>query len=126
MTILRLVISGQRAAEAAHELQEVLGTDVPIERTTPSALSEVERKAIDPISLAALILAIPGAVLATVDLADRIAKRRRAKALVDTAQRLRREKQVEVYITRIDTPKALADLSPDEVLALAPNGKPTT
>ena len=59
MTTLRLVLAGERAAEAADELEGVLGTDVPIERTTPSALPEVERKAIDPISLAALILSIP-------------------------------------------------------------------
>ena len=69
-----------------------------VARSSPAELPEVERRAIDPISLAALILSIPGVVLAAMDLADRIAKRRRAKALIDTAERLRVERKVETFV----------------------------
>jgi hypothetical protein len=119
MTELRLVLSGDRAAEAADELERELAAGAAIERSLPAKLPEVERRAIDPISLAALILSIPSAVLAAMDLAERIAKRRKAKALLDTAERLRVEKQVESYIVTVEGPKPLRDLSPDALLELA-------
>ena len=125
MTMLRLVVSGERAAEAADELERKLGAGAAIERSLPAELPEVERRAMDPISLAALILSIPGAVLAAMDLADRIAKRRRAKALIDTAERLRVEKKVETYVVTGEGPRPLRDLSPDALLELAGDGGAT-
>jgi hypothetical protein len=119
MTELRLVVSGERAAEAADALERELGAGATVERSSPAELPEVERRAIDPISLAALILSISGAVLAAMDLADRIAKRRRAKALIDTAERLRVEKKVEIFVVTVEGSRALRDLSPDALLELA-------
>lgn len=126
MATLRLVVSGERAAEAADELERELGPGTTIERFSPARLPEVQRRAIDPISFAALILSIPSAVLAAMDLADRIAKRRRAKALLDTAERLRVEKKVETYVVTIEGPTPLRDLSPDALLELAGSGTVAT
>ena len=59
------------------------------DETLPAATSDEEnRKAIDPVSLAAAVLSIPSAALAVADLADRIRKRRRASELIDHAQQL--------------------------------------
>jgi hypothetical protein len=41
-------------------------------------MPDADRKVIDPISLAALILSIPSAVLAVMDIADRLTKHRKA------------------------------------------------
>jgi hypothetical protein len=55
----------------------------------PAATSHDEnRRAIDPVSVAAVVLSIPSAALAVLDLADRIHKRRRASELIDHAQQL--------------------------------------
>ena len=48
-------------------------------------------------SLAALVLSIPPAVLSVADLGDRIRKRRRAREIIDQAQRLK-ARQVTVYL----------------------------
>ena len=65
-----------------------------------------------------LVLSIPAAVLAALDLADRIAKRRRAKTLIETAGRIRIERRVEVLTITADGVMPLADLDPDTLLDL--------
>ncbi|WP_413208212.1 hypothetical protein [Rhodospirillum sp. A1_3_36] len=64
----RLHISGPQAERLAADvvavLEEVLGT--PPERLPRPASAEIRRG--DPIAIAALVLAIPGAVVATLDL----------------------------------------------------------
>ena len=62
--------------------------EVPAAAATAAGTSQDDRKVIDPVSLAALVLSFPSAVLAVQDLADRIRKRRRAKELIDQAQQL--------------------------------------
>ena len=69
--------------------------DVKIEK--PEALPEASRKAVDPIAVASLILSIPPFILAVVDLADRIEKRRRAQKLIAGANRLQTERKVAIH-----------------------------
>jgi hypothetical protein len=75
-------------------------------------------KVIDPVSLTALVLSIPPAALAAFDLADRIQKRRRAKELIDSAQRLASQ-QVTIYLISPGRIVELSTLSPDQLLDLA-------
>lgn len=119
MGLVRLVVSGEQAVEAADELEQVLNAEMVIARSMPAELPEVERRAVDPISLATLILSIPGAVLTTMDLTDRIAKRRRAKALIETAARLHLEKKVEISVLTTEGANSLAGFSADALLELA-------
>jgi hypothetical protein len=65
-----------------------------------------------------MVLSIPGGVLAVLDVADRIAKRRRAKALIEAAGRVRRERRVEIMAVTADGLKVLAELDADSLLAL--------
>jgi hypothetical protein len=122
MTILMFTLSGEAAAAAGAEFKDTLGDIVPgvdVVMQAPEALPEAARKAIDPIALAALIVSVPSAILAVVDLADRIEKRRRAQKLIDAAKRLRTENSVTVLVLDAATPKPLADLTPDDMLDIA-------
>jgi hypothetical protein len=105
------------AAGAAGDLAAAL--DVADLQLIPQPLEAAARhKAVDPVSVAALVLSIPAAVLAALDVADRIAKRRQAKKLIETAGRIRVERRVEVLIITADGAKPLADLEPDTLLDL--------
>lgn len=119
MGLVQLIVSGEQAFEAADELEQALGAEMVIARSMQAELPEVERRAVDPISLATLILSIPGAVLTAMDLTDRIAKRRRAKALIEAAARLHLEKKVEISVLTIEGTNSLAGFSADALLELA-------
>jgi hypothetical protein len=82
-------------------------------------------KAIDPVSITALVLSIPSAALAVLDLADRIQKRRRAKELIDHARQLAAQ-QVTVSLMSQSHPRELATLAPDQLLDLLTNEYPTS
>jgi hypothetical protein len=122
---LRLLLAGEQADAAARELEAAVPDEhkAGLHRSAPEALPEAERKAVDPISLAALVLSIPSAVLAVMDLADRITKRRRAKALIETATRLRVERKVETYVVTAEGPQPLGDMVPDALLELVSRGE---
>jgi hypothetical protein len=92
--------------------------EVPAEATTTAGTSDDDRKVIDPVSLAALVLSFPSAVLAVQDLADRIRKRHRAKELIDQAQQLATQ-QVTVTLTSQGRTVELRTLNPDQLLDLA-------
>ena len=117
MQDLELILTGADAEGAARDLAAALAdaqiTLNPRPLETPEA---PQHKAFDPIAVAGLVLAIPGAVLAALDVVDRIAKRRRAKALIETAGRIRIERRVEVLTITVEGPRALADLDPDRLL----------
>lgn len=122
---MRLQLVGQRQqdlAAAADAIEEVLrewGEDVSIERASAAGGPEGVHKGMDPVSVAALVLAIPSAVLAVLDIADRIRKRRRAKQLVARAEEVRITFNVEVSILAPSGPQPVAGLDPDRLLALA-------
>ena len=92
--------------------------EVPAEAATAAGTSQDDRKVIDPVSLAALVLSFPSTVLAVQDLADRIRKRRRAKELIDQAQQLAAQ-QVTVSLTSQGRTVELRTLDPDQLLDLA-------
>ena len=84
-----------------------------------TAAPEAERKVVDPISLATLILSIPTAVLAVIDIVDRLQKRRKAQAVIDAAKQAKAEHQVDIYLLTLDqVPQPVADLTPDRLLDL--------
>jgi hypothetical protein len=84
----------------------------------PSATSHDEnRKAIDPVSVAAAVLSIPSAAQAVADLADRILKRRRASELIDHAQQLA-DQHVTVRVISQEQAVELGTMAPDQLLEL--------
>jgi hypothetical protein len=123
MTIeITLLVEGEGAAGAGEELvQLVAGFEggaaarvVAIEEA-PDAV----RRVIDPVALAAVVVALPAAVLAVVDVVERIEKRRRAARLIAEGKRLRAEKRVQAFVLMADgSPRRLEELSADELLDL--------
>jgi hypothetical protein len=95
-----------------HELEEN-----PLYTPPTSATARDDDKTIDPMALTALVLSIPSAALAVLDLADRINKRRRAKELIDHARQLAAQ-EVAVYLVGQSTPVELNSLTPDQLLDL--------
>ncbi len=94
---------------------------VSIEAAAPSAAEA--RRAVDPVSLATLVLTIPAAVLAVMDIADRLterlAKRRRAETLLDRLRAIEVERSVRIRVETADGDRGVADLDPDALLDLA-------
>jgi hypothetical protein len=86
---------------------------------TPEAATAARHddKVIDPVSVAALVVSIPSAALAALDLADRIHKRRRAKELINHARQLAAQ-QVTVCLMSHSRPVELTTLAPDQLLDL--------
>jgi hypothetical protein len=119
MRDLELILEGAAAADAAHDLVAALA-DASL-TLTPRPLDAgagARHKAVDPVAIAALALSIPATVLAALDVADRIAKRRRVQRLIETAGRIRIERRVEVLTVTAEGARPLAELDADAVLEL--------
>src|SRR5262245_6830664 len=95
--------------------------------TRPEAAGEARNgdKVIDPVAVSALVLSIPSAALAVLDLADRIHKRRRATELIDHAQQLA-ARHVTVSLMSQNRSVELTTLTPDQLLDLLADENPTT
>lgn len=94
-------------------------TAAPAEATAAAGIiSHDDGKAIDPVAMVTLVLSIPSATLAALDLADRIHKRRRATELIGHAQQFATQ---QITVTLITQTRAveLQTLTPDQLLDLA-------
>jgi hypothetical protein len=120
MSELKFVLAGNQADAAATALVSALGPEGDeARRQKVTEMPDADRKVIDPISLAALILSIPSAVLAVIDIADRLTKRRKAQAVIDAAKKAKAEQKVDIYMLTLDqTPHSVANLMPDQLLDL--------
>jgi hypothetical protein len=92
------------------DLTPAPASTAPAARTLPG-----DGKAIDPVSLATLVVSLPSAALAALDLADRIRKRRRAGELIDHA-RHQATQQVSICLITQGRPVELRSLTPDQLL----------
>lgn len=83
-----LEIRGQNAAQAEQELQALFEAELGERAARLEAPAAAERGATrsDPVAVAALILAIPSAILATMDLAQRLKLKQRVDRLLDWAR----------------------------------------
>lgn len=118
---LRLLITGDRAESAAAALAAVVRKVDPDAAVSVQPADQADatlRRCLDPIALAGLILAIPGAVLTAMDIADRIRKRRRANALIDTGRQAEAELGVRVVVVTAAGARRLHDMGADDILAL--------
>jgi hypothetical protein len=103
---------GELARDWGHETTASPSDAPSATRTSPS-----EDKVIDPVSVTALVLSLPSAALAAIDLADRIHKRRRAQQLINHARELA-EQDVALRVIAQERPVELTALDPDQLLDL--------
>jgi len=83
----------------------------------PPASADDHDRGVDPVAVAALVVSLPSAALAALDLADRIRARRRARDLIDQARRLT-SRRVVVSLIAEEGPVEIATLEPDRLLDL--------
>ncbi len=122
MPDLRIVVDGDDAEHVANELSAILTDGEPagtIVRSVNASAPDSARKVIDPVALTGVILAIPGSVLAALDIVDRLRKRGKAAQLVAAAKRFRSEKRVSISVAGPDgTTWSLDQLEADDVLEI--------
>lgn len=110
-------VAGARRGLAA--LADGWGT--PVTETAPPRGAEEGSghgvKGIDPVALASLVVSLPSAALAVADLADRIAKRKRARELIEHAELLSEKRVTAIVVTKTRTVE-LRSLTPDQLLDL--------
>jgi hypothetical protein len=116
MSEFRFRVRGEQAESVAEELAGLLGDElkqrVPVTREPSADAAQGTRG--DPVAVATLVLSIPCAVLATVDLVERVRKAETLRKLVAWA-RQRRSAAVEVTgpTGRV---QQLAEADPGELL----------
>jgi hypothetical protein len=120
--IIQLESATAENAEAARRSLEAMvrswGHEVSEAAAAAGSSRDDDRdKVIDPGSLIALVLSIPSAATAVLDLADRIRKRRRAEELIDQAKQLADQGVVACVISQSRTVE-LRTLAPDQLLDL--------
>ena len=124
MADVRLHLEGGDAEAAAAEIEafvaEAFGRRVergPVGRARGAAGERT-----DPVAVAGLVLAIPGAALAAMDLAERVRLREKVGRLIALAGRLRRERGVVARVATGRGLEELAGLDADRVIAAAGGG----
>jgi hypothetical protein len=121
MSELTFVLAGTDTDAAADHLSTVLddGRGIASRRLATETSPDDDRRVVDPIAVASLIVSVPAAVLAVADIVDRIQKRRKAQSVIEAAKRIKADRQVETYVLLADrTPRAVAELDADQLLDL--------
>lgn len=114
---MNLYLEGEAAETAARALAHFFDEEFGIitNRAAIQAQPAPGRRA-DPVAIAALVLSVPGAVLATMDLAERVRLKEKIARLIALC---RRQKEDSGTIVRLETATGLhdvAELAPDAVL----------
>ncbi|MGM7643935.1 hypothetical protein ACSVDM_03460 [Nocardia sp. JW2] len=73
------------------------------------------QKGVDPVALTALVVSIPSAALAVLDIADRISKRRRAEQFLEHIRELSTQGVTITFASQDSAPEITA-LTPDQLL----------
>lgn len=101
MTDLEFHIEGEQAETATAELQALIVEQFgQAPRRVPTPTSGPGREKSDPWTIAGVILVVPGAILATMDLAERLALKAKAQRLIEFARDQRQRHGTRVWFKR--------------------------
>ncbi len=101
MADLEFHIEGEGAEMTAAALQALIGEQFGQEpRRVSAPPSGREQEKSDPLAVAAFILAVPPAILATIDLAERLALKEKAQRLIDFARGQRQQHGTRIWLKR--------------------------
>jgi hypothetical protein len=115
--------AARRSLEALARDWECEFTEIPPATAADGGGRDDSARAIDPVAAASLIVSVPSAALAVLDLTDRIHKRRRAKELIDQARRLAGQ-HLTVSIVSATRMVEVRGLTADQVLDLTTDEYP--
>ncbi|WP_156503131.1 hypothetical protein PJ900_21060 [Tistrella mobilis] len=125
MTLRILITGSSGASQAAEALQKAFDAHGEVEFTSATLpSSDITHRGMDPVAVAALIMSIPAAVHATVDLIQRARRRKQATEAIHLAMNLTIQHKVEIYV---DTPsglRKLTEMKSDQILDLAEGKHP--
>lgn len=122
MPDLKFHLQGSQTDATAAALEtffsETFGENARLESLQRPAGGETEKT--DPIAVAALILSIPSALLAAMDLAARLQLKEKVARLISLARREWTEHGTRIWLQRRDaTPLALDEAQPADILDAA-------
>ncbi len=98
---LNIIVFGRDAEIVSNEILQIIKDEFAVDATvtTPEEAGlQEEVKSFDPFSFAALILAIPSAVLAVIDIAERIRKKKKTEQALKKVQQLTLKHEVNIKI----------------------------
>ncbi|EFL50934.1 hypothetical protein DesfrDRAFT_2306 [Solidesulfovibrio fructosivorans JJ]] len=130
MPMLEFAVTGPDAAQAADALEAILEKILSIrpERRPAPTEKKSDEKALNAVTvaIATMILAIPPAILATVDLAERITKRPKAEEIITQAKQITVNGNVSITVTINGSavPVPLQSLTADKLLELVNKAGP--
>ena len=123
MSDLKFHLQGSQTDATASALEtffsETFGENARRESLHISTVGETE-KAVDPIAVAGLVLSIPSALLAAMDLAERLKLKEKVARLIALARREWTEHGTRIWLQRRDAPPlALDEIEPADVIDAA-------
>lgn len=119
--IIEILIEGEGAAEAADLFKAALddqGVSSTVTPVTPDAPPGRTRDAALAVGVAGVILAIPGALLATRQLLEKAPKRQQLERLKEQAYKLRVTRNVQTTIITLEDGTSLDQADVDRLLEL--------
>ena len=117
---LNISIAGQDAEAAAAEVSRIFSQEfnMPISRqghNTPQSAQQT--KSVDWVAIAAIILALPGAALATKDLTDRFTKQKKLEETLTKIKKVVKTRKVRIkVILKNGTVKEIEKVTTTEIL----------
>ncbi|OLP52764.1 hypothetical protein BJF92_07050 [Rhizobium rhizosphaerae] len=115
---LTLTLTGPGAAHAAETAADLLATLTGERPQTPSSTGpdDIRRDLATGLAIAGIVLSVPGAVLATLDLSARLRKRRELAPKVEAVKRVLEAADAQGTIRIEETTISLTGLGTDQIL----------
>jgi hypothetical protein len=101
---IELVVTGNNASTAASELSRLIhqNFDCEAKMITKQVKSENNVKAVDPVALSSLLLAIPSAIWAATDLISRMKSKETSQTLIHLSKNIEEKHGVSIHIQTPD------------------------